>query len=164
VITSSSCKPIIFFIALSVFSFQLFSCSAENDPETILQDYILACKKVVKERRFRSIKDLISDSYQDSQSRRKNDLIAMARTYMLRNRSINIFSHPLTVTQSDSANQLSASVLVALSGIPIEDVAMLPTVHADIYLFELNLIREKDDWKLFSSSWRQAMLDDLRIN
>jgi hypothetical protein len=59
---------------------------------------------------------------------------------------------------------LSASVLVALSGKPIEDMSMLPSVHADVYLFELILIREKDDWKLLSSSWRQAMLDDLRVN
>lgn len=157
IIKNISC--VLFLTVSLVLLLQMISCSKDSKPEDIVKKFISLCEEAVKDRNGRSLRGLISDRYHDQQGRTKQDLSPIISGYILRNRSIHIFSR-LESISSPSPDQINATILVAMAGRPVTKVSMLPTVNADMYWFDIVLDNEKGEWRLTSSVWRQAMLDD----
>jgi len=135
------------------------SCSSEKTPEIIAADFISLCETAVSKRDARSLRNVISDDYSDNKGRTKKDIAAIASGYLLRNRKIYVFSILDQVFQTEQ-NNLSVTVLVALAGKPVTDRTILLSMNADMYWFDLVLGQERDGWKLFSATWRQALVED----
>ncbi|MCB2214764.1 hypothetical protein [Desulfofustis glycolicus] len=134
------------------------ACSEEQGPEAIARSFVAASKEAVQERRLRDLRDLIAEEYADPAGRTAQDVLAVAAGYLMRNRSVHIYTRLQAATEQDG--RIQATVLVALAGRPISDVSMLPSINADLYRFELELVEQEGDWQLASATWRTALVDD----
>ena len=141
----------------------LFSCSTNSSPDDIVVDFVSEAEHAVEDRNGRKLRGLISENYHDEKGRRKEDVASTASGYLFRNKSLHVFSRISEVTQT-TEGEISATLLVALAGKPINDVSVLPTLNADFYWFEIKLFQEGKDWKLGSVLWRQAMVNDFLNN
>ena len=140
----------------------LFSaCSQTSDtPEEQIGAYITAAETAAKERDPLAIKSLIAQSYRDELGRNRQNLVSLATGYLLRNKNIHTLTHirQLTFPQPDRAEL----VLVAgFAGEQVSDMETLLSLQATIYLFNLTLAKEDEDWRLTSASWRRATSEDI---
>lgn len=136
----------------------LASCGEEKGPEVIARDFVAACEQAAQARKISDLRDLISRDYSDPSGRTAQDVVAIGAGYLLRHQSIHIYSRLQSVVEQDG--RIEVAVLAALAGRPLTDLSVLPSINADMYWFDLVLIEEQGGWRLFSGSWRQAMVDD----
>lgn len=134
------------------------ACNEEQGPEAIAQSFVAACKEAAQERRLRDLRDLIAEEYADAAGRTAQDVLAVAAGYLMRNRSVHIYTRLQEATEQDG--RIAATVLAALAGRPISDVSVLPSLNADLYRFNLELIEESGAWRLAAATWRTALVDD----
>lgn len=146
-------------LTLIAFTLIFSSCSGELTPEDIVKEFIQSFETAAEEGHARSLRSYISDNYADENERKKADIDTVVTSYLLRNRNIHTFSKIISVTAVNNLS-VSSSILVALSGKPINDVSFLPNLNADIYWFKITITQENNNWKLISVQWRQAMVDD----
>ena len=147
----------IFFFSCSIV---IISCSAQDHtPEAIIKTFVERTTAAIEERDRSALAELIDENYTDSQGRKKNDLLALAAGYMLRNRSLYCYS----IIDSFHLNEdesISATILSAFAARPISDVHLLTEIRSDIYWFEITIVDKDNDWRLIAASWRQALVDD----
>jgi hypothetical protein len=134
------------------------ACSEEQGPEAIAREFVTACEEAAQQRRLRDLRELIAEEYADPAGRTAQDVLAVAAGYLMRNRSVHIYTRLQTATEQDG--RIQATVLAALAGRPISDVSMLPSINADLYRFELELVEQGGDWRLAGATWRTALVDD----
>lgn len=146
-----------FFLAVLIICI-LGNCSSDNGPETIVKRFVADFEQVVEERDYRKMRTLISEHYSDEQNRSRQDITSIAAGYMLRNKSIHVFTRLESL--QDNESNLTASILAAVAGRPIDDLATLPSLNAEMYLVEIVLDTSGKSPRLLSASWRQAMLED----
>ena len=137
----------------------LITCSSPSDPEQVASAFIQDAVAAFEDRNSRALRTLISSAYFDSQNRTGDQVASIGSVYIMRSKSIHLF------TELDSAvrsgDQVMATVLGAFAARPVDRRSLLPPVDADLYWFEITLKEENGEWKLVSSSWRQAMLEDI---
>jgi hypothetical protein len=134
------------------------ACSEEQGPEAIARSFVAACEEAAQERRLRDLRDLIAEDYSDPAGRTAQDVLAVAAGYLMRNRSVHIYTRLQEATEQDG--RIAATVLAALAGRPISDVSVLPSINADLYRFDLELVEQEGDWRLAGATWRTALVDD----
>ncbi len=137
----------------------LFSCSSPSDPEQIASAFIDDAATAFEDRNARALRNLISSDYVDTQNRTGDRVASIGSVYIMRSKSIYLFTELESAVRS--GDQVMATVLGAFAARPVESRSLLPQVNADLYWFEITLKEENGEWKLISSSWRQAMLDDV---
>jgi hypothetical protein len=137
----------------------LFSCSTTSDPEQIASAFIEDAAAAFENRNARALRKLISSDYVDSQNRTAEQIASIGSLYIMRSRSIYLFTELDSAVQS--GDRVLATVLGAFAARPVKNRGLLPQVNADLYWFEIALKEENGDWKIVSSSWRQAMLEDV---
>lgn len=135
------------------------SCSSPAEPEQIALEFIDEATTVFEKGSLRALRKLISRNYRDSQKRNHEQIAAIGSAYIMRSKSIFLFSELESARQLDS--QVQATVLTAFAARPVDSRNLLPQIQADLYWFDIVLTKEGGEWKLLSSSWRQAMLEDI---
>ena len=135
------------------------SCSSPTDPEQIAAAFIEDATKAFAERDPGALRTLISGEYLDSQQRDGEQIVSIARLYIMRSRSIYLFSDLEFAERS--GDLIQATVLAAFAARPVTSRSMLPQLDTDIYWFEIALVEERGIWKLLRARWRPAMLDDI---
>lgn len=146
-------------LVCSITTMLSLSCSSPPDPEVIVTEFIEQAESAFENRRIRALRNLISREYQDSQKRDDNEIIAIGSSYIMRSKFIHLFADPESA--SFAGDKVQATVLVAFAARPVADRNLLVLMKADIYWFEILLTQEDGDWKMVSSEWRQAMLEDI---
>jgi hypothetical protein len=156
--SKSDYGSVFFLLTVLLSGLSLTSCSAEKEPEQIAETFIAGFEETIEKRDVRSIRPYIAEHYRDEKGRSRQDIVATAAGYILRNKSIHIYS------KLDSAIQEGATievrVLAAVAGRPIDDLALLPSLDADMYWVEFSLDTGTGEPLMTQASWRQAMLDD----
>ncbi|MDX9897150.1 MAG: hypothetical protein RBS34_17005 [Desulfofustis sp.] len=136
----------------------LLSCSERPAPEAIARGFVDACAEAVQQRRPNALRDLIATDYRDAEGRTGQEVLGIAAGYLLRNRSVHLITRIQSAEQRDE--RIVATVLAALAGRPVDDVALLPSMDADIYWFDVELAKEDGDWRVLCAAWRPALVDD----
>lgn len=149
-------RMLLFLLLIAAF---LSSCSSPSDPEQIASTFIEDASAAFKDRNGRALRKLISSDYIDSQNRTGDQVASIGSVYIMRSRSIYLFTELESAARS--GDQVFATVLAAFAARPVSSRSLLPQVNADVYRFEIVLKEERGEWKLASSSWRQAMLEDV---
>ena len=149
---------LLFALALLVALLLPAACSEQQGPEAIARSFVEACTEAARERQIRDLRALIAEAYNDPAGRTARDVLAVAAGYLMRNRSVHIYTRLQAATEQDG--RIAATVLAALAGRPIGDVTMLPSINADMYRFDLELVEENGDWRLAGATWRTALVDD----
>lgn len=144
------------FVFLTIFI--SISCSP-TPPKVIINDFLETVENAAENNHARILINLISENYQDTHARTRKDISAYIIGYLFRNKSIHII-YKITSVNQETEDTISATLIAALAGKPIDNDELLVSLHADIYWFDITIHKESGDWKLIYSTWRQAMVED----
>ena len=145
--------------SLVIFVFFIVSCSNEETPEDQVKQFVAVGEETVEARNVLDVKKLISENYRDEKGRTRQDLVAVSARYILSNKNIHILTRrgELNFPSEDRA---ILQLYVAMTGQNVSDLDALLNMQADLYLFDMKLVLENDEWKLLKADWRPAKGED----
>ncbi len=132
----------------------LGACSEPSTPEQQVRDSIQHAISAIESREATAFSDLIDDNYRDSRGQDKKMLIRLTLAYLLRNRNINIFTR-INSIHFDTPEQASVMLYAGMAATPVEDIQGFLNLRADLFEFELKLVRDGDDWLLNNARWQR---------
>lgn len=135
------------------------SCGPAGSPDEEIRRVVAAAEEAAEERKTGGIKELISENYTDDRRRTKPDLVRVAAGYFLRHKRIHLFSRVAEIDFPEPDRALVV-VYVAMAGLPVQDAESLFRIDADLYRFDLQLVREDGDWLVTRAGWRPALPED----
>jgi hypothetical protein len=146
--------------ALAVFL--MAACTQDAlTPEEEIATMVETFKQAASDRDVAAAADLISESYSDPGGRDKRALKALVARYFLGHEAIHVFSRVRTLELGEPPASARVVVAAALTGAPVADVGELETLSADLYRFELDLVREDEGrWRITRARWRPAQIAD----
>ena len=137
----------------------LQACSeTAKSPEGEIRDFIQSGVEAAENRDLDSLNDLVHDNYLDKNGYNRQRLGGLLRAYIFRHKEIYLFTK---IDEIDllADNEAVVRLYVAMAGSVISDVDAIGALRAQIYEFELQLIKE-DAWLLHHASWRPASIVD----
>ena len=127
----------------------LFGCT-QPDPEKEIEARLSAAAEAAEQRDTGFFRNLVSAAYADAHGNRRREVINRVRGVFLRYPRIHVASRIETIAlQGDR----SAEVVV-LAGLSGDGGSVLAGLSADLYRFELEMVREDDgEWRLIAADW-----------
>ena len=136
------------------------ACSRESSPEAEVQALLARAQTAAEERDVRTLRGLIADDYADALGHDRKAVENLIRLHVLGHQSVHLFVRVRSV-EFPEPDQALASVAVAMAGRPVARADELAGLSADLYRFDLELVRYgRDDWKVRQAAWQPAHLDD----
>lgn len=150
-------KPVVrILLLLSVLLLQ--ACSGDsNSPEAQIQRFIDSAVQAGEARSADGLGDLLHRDFIDQQGNNGKQVGRLLRAYFFRHQSVHLFTR-IDDIEILADNQASVSLHVAMAGTVISDINALASLQARVYRFELQMVREDDDWLLRHASWQAANL------
>lgn len=141
----------------------LVGCSSDAPltPEQEIGAYLKRFEEAASERDVGAALELISEEYRDTAGRDKATLKPIVLQYFLRNEAIYVKTRVRELELADPPDAARVGVAAALAGAPIVDVGELETLDADLFRFDLVLVREADgQWRARSAHWRRTNIGE----
>ena len=138
----------------------LGACSRDADsPEAQIRALVAQAQTAAEARDAPALRALIADDYADAQGNDRKVMENLVRLHLLRNQSIHLLTRirDIAFPQPDRA---TVSVAAAMAGRPVASAGELVGVNADLYRFDLELIRRDGKWQVQRAAWEPARLDD----
>lgn len=136
----------------------LVACG-QDSPEQQVRMFVKAGEEAVEGRDAGDLKELISEQYNDQQQRTRRDITLLAARYFFMNKKIHILTR-IDGLLFPSPDKAQLSVYAAMTGQNVSDLDSLLNMQADLYRFDIELIREEEEWKLSKAGWRPARGED----
>ena len=137
------------------------SCSEQGDsPEAQIRRFIDVGIEAAENRDGDALQDMLHVSYLDARGYDRKQLAGLLRVYFLRHKNIHLFSK-IDSIELINDNQATVKMHVAMAGSVIADVDALAALRAQIYRFELELVKQSE-WQLQHARWARASAADLR--
>ena len=135
------------------------ACGPGDSPEEQVRIFVEAGEEAVESRKISSVKKLISDQYKDPAMRTKRDIVVLMARYLYMNKNIHLLTRidQLNFPQPDIAR---FHLYVAMTGQNVSDLDSLLNMQADLYRFDIELVLEEKEWKLYNADWRPAKSTD----
>jgi hypothetical protein len=147
-------------IILLLISLIISACSdAPLSPEEQLSNILKEAETYLEARDLTSAMGFVDPDYQDKTGRDFRALKAMLLGYLMRHKSIHIFSKVDTI-DIHTANEAEAVVFAGLAATPQERDLTPAQWRGDLLRLELRFKRRDDDWLLHTAQWRRAMPED----
>ncbi|HRD65278.1 MAG TPA: hypothetical protein PKY50_03905 [Candidatus Competibacter sp.] len=138
----------------------LAACSRESSPEAEIRELVARAATAAEERNVRDLRAMIADDYADDRGLDRKAVENLIRIYVLRQQSIHLFTRVRNIEFPEPGRAL-ASVAVAMAGRPVAGADDLVGLTADLYRFDLELIRYgRSEWKVRRAAWEPARLED----
>ncbi len=155
-------KPVLVRVLLVLsLALLLQSCSEQEDsPEAQIRRFIDAGMEAAENRDGDALQDMLHVSYLDARGYDRKQLAGLLRVYFLRHKNIHLFSKIDTIELVNDS-RATVKLHVAMAGSVIADVDALAALRAQIYRFELELVKQSE-WQLQHASWARASAADLR--
>lgn len=151
-------KTAVNILLLCVFT-GLAACSGDEDPpEQRIHKLNDNAEAAAEEKDAGSIEGMVAEDFKSAHLN-KASIMRLVRMYMLRHKSIHLFSLTKSVQVVDEDNA-RAEVLVALAGKPVERVDQLFDLSAELLHFDVAYARFDNEWKVTALKWRRAAVDD----
>ncbi len=139
----------------------LNACSDDElAPEEEIRQFIQRGVEAAEQRSLGDLNDMVHPDYRDQKGYNREQLGKLLQAYFFRHRNIHLFSR-IDAIQLLAHNRAEVSLHVAMASSVISDVTALRGLRAQIYRFELQLVRQ-DDWLLQHASWAPASIADLQ--
>lgn len=137
------------------------ACSRPADsPEAEIRQLVARAQAASEERNVRDLRALIADDYTDAQGRDRKAVESLIRLHVLRHQTVHLFTRIRDIVLTDP-DHATVSVAAAMAGRPVASADQLIALNADLYRFDLELVRRgRDDWQVLWATWEQAKLDD----
>lgn len=134
-------------------------CGTTDTPEAQVKLFVAAGEEAVETRDIGDVKDLIAENYRDEHGRTRRDLVALTARYLYTNKNIHVLTRIGELT-FPAENRAMLQLYVAMTGQNVSDLDGLLNMQADLYMFEMELVREDKNWKLLKADWRPAKGED----
>ena len=138
----------------------LIACSRDADsPTAQIRALVTQAQTAAEARDARSLRALIAEDYADAHGYDQKAVENLIRLHILRNQSIHLLIRirDIAFPQPDHA---TVSVAAAMAGRPVANPGDLVGINADLYRFDLELVRRDDAWQVQRAAWEPARLDD----
>ena len=138
----------------------LIACSRDAaSPETQIRTLVAQAQSAAEARDAPGLRALIADDYADARGNDRKAMENLIRLHILRNQSIHLFTRirDIAFSQPDRA---TVRVAAAMAGRPVVSAGELVGMNADLYRFDLELVRRGGDWRVQRAAWEPAQLDD----
>lgn len=135
------------------------ACSIKLTPEEEIRALVREAELAVEERQVDDFARLISSRYGDAHGNDKDELLRMLRLQMIRNQVIYLLVRVSDIRVRDELSA-AATVRVAMAGGPLETFEDLGRLGAELYRFDIDLVKESGKWRIITASWRHALEAD----
>jgi len=147
-------------LLLLLLTFNLQGCSDEDPAEQQVRHYIDSAILATESRDLGDFRALIDDNYRDAQGHDKKTLSRMAAGYFLRNRNIHLFSK-INHIHFPNPEQAEVQLYLAMTGQAVSDLDSLFSLRAELYQFDIKLVKKDGDWLLNNARWQRVRQDEL---
>ena len=137
----------------------LAGCADKESAEGQIRQMIDTAESVLEARDLRAARSLLSDAYRDAAERTKPALLRLLGGYFLRHKSIHLLLQIERIELQDPQRP-GVTLYAAMAGQPFADLDALLALDAALYRFDLELVREQDQWRVAAGSWRSATRED----
>ncbi len=137
----------------------LGACGDEITPEQEIRALVREAEIAAEERQVGDLARLISAQYGDEHGQSKEELVRMLRLQMIRNQVMYLMVRTGEIKIIDQATA-TAVVRVAMAGGPLETFEDLARLGAELYRFDLDLVKESGKWRIIRASWGRALDKD----
>jgi hypothetical protein len=141
------CRSPISWVALIL----LAACSDPASPEQQVRAVIDSMETAVEARDVGGLMEHISSNYRDGQGQDRAEASRYARGYFVANQSVHLLTR-IESLKFPSPDEARVKLQVGMAGRGGEPGAS--SLNADLYDFDLTLIREGGEWKLSYADWR----------
>lgn len=129
----------------------LIGACSSSTPEEEVRKVFAAAESAAEERDLGGVMDLVSDRYSDPRGNDKAAIRAMMQGFFIVNQSVHLLMR-VEELEFPSDSLATARLTVGMLGRQSsEDWAFA----ADVYEFDVRLVREGGDWRLQSATWRR---------
>jgi hypothetical protein len=129
----------------------LAGCADDTSPEQQVRSVIESMERAAEARDVGELLEHISANYRDAQGQDRAEASRYARAYFIANQSIHLLTHVESL-EFPAPDEARVKVQVGMAGRGAEPGASGFT--ADLYDFDIALIREDGEWKVSYADWR----------
>ena len=140
-------RPILISAALTAGA----ACSQPDSPEQQVQTTIEQMELAAEQRNIGDLMEYVSNEYRDADGHGPKEISQYVRGYMVANQSIQLLTR-IDEIEFPGDDEARAKVLVGMVGREA-DAAGAWDLAADLYEFDIALIREDGDWKVTYAKW-----------
>ena len=141
--------------------FFISACSDEPDSaEQQIRQFIATGERLAEQRNISILKELISENYHDEQKRDQKGILRLLMGYFLGHQNIHLLTHIQKINLT-GAGQAHVTLFAAMTGKPVSSMDSLINIRAQLYLFELSLIKEANEWQVNQARWRRASINEM---
>lgn len=146
--------PVLCLVWASLF---LKACSDDNaSPEEQVRRFIEAGVEAAEARSVDGLGELIHTDYRDQKGYNKKQITNLARGLFFRHKEVFLFTR---IEEINLVSEIEAIVnlKVAMAGSRISGLEALANLRAQLYDFELQLLKD-GDWQLQHARWHRASI------
>ena len=139
----------------------VIACSDEPDSaEQQIRQFITQAEQRAEQREISGLKELISENYQDDRGLDQKGILRLALVYFMGHSNIHLFTHikEIHLTRPEQAH---VKLFAAMTGTVVNSMNEFINIRAQLYLFELSLIKEDGDWQVNQARWRRAQINEM---
>jgi len=119
-----------------------------DSPEAEIRAWVADGQRLAEEKQRGALVDMISPAYQDARGNERDDIENMFRVYFLRQNNIELLTSIDDIRVfGDTAAEVDLTVGMAGTNDGVLGFS------ADAYRFELELVRDDDEWLLLAGRW-----------
>ncbi|UCH38936.1 MAG: hypothetical protein JSU67_12285 [Gammaproteobacteria bacterium] len=139
----------------------LQACSGTDvSPEDEIRAFIDSAVEAAEARNSSDLANMIHGAYQDQKGYNKKQLSSLLRAYFFRHKNIHLLAR-IGDIELLGDNRAQVRMHVAMAGSLIADIDALSALRAQIYAFDMTLVKQ-DEWLVQHASWRPASIADLQ--
>jgi hypothetical protein len=128
-------------------------CSQPDSPEQQVRTTIEQMELAAEKRSVGDLMEHVSREYRDAEGQGPDEIVQYVRGYMVVNQSIHLLTR-IDAIEFPANDEARAKVLVGMVGRETDAVDAW-NLAADLYEFDLALVREDGDWKVSYAKWRR---------
>lgn len=129
----------------------LCGCSDDASPEQQVRSVIASMEQAAEDRDVGDLMKHVSAAYRDSQGQDRAEASRYARGYFIANQSIHLLTRIESV-EFPSPDEARVQMQVGMAG--RGGVQGAGGLSADLYDFDVALVREDGEWKVSFADWR----------
>jgi len=133
---------------------------SSQTPEDEIRAYINSGVEAAENRNSGDLADMMDPRYSDAKGYNKDRLEKIIGLYFFRHKNIHLFTK-IDEIKVFSDEEALVTLHVAMAGQAISSLSVLSGLRAQIYRFELDLVKQ-DEWLLRSAKWQPASQRDFQ--
>ena len=127
------------------------ACSDDSSPEQQVRAVIESLEVAAEARDVGDLMEHISANYRDAQGQDRTEASRYARGYFIANQSVHLLTR-IESLEFPAPDEARVKLQVGMAG--REGQPGSASLNADLYNFDLALIREDGEWKVSYADWR----------